>query len=97
MHKRSFFLIPFLLFFTKSIHSQAILSSNTKTDLKEIISLIQNKLPIPEKYPTLKIQNTQNYPETFISFVGKSTKSEFESLKNKGYWVSGFIAQRNSH
>ncbi|MFM7662066.1 MAG: S8 family serine peptidase, partial [Bacteroidota bacterium] len=89
---RNLFLIFISLFYVELALSQAILSATTKTDLQDIDRIVNNKLPIPDKYSTLNLSTSKKESKSYFSFVCKSDKFKFSELGSKGYWVSGFIA-----
>lgn len=89
---RNLFLIFTSLFYAEIIFSQAILSAATKTDLQDLERIVNNNLPIPDKYSTLNLSTSIKKSKSYFSFVCKSDDSKFSELRSKGYWVSGFIA-----
>ena len=89
---RKLFLIFTSLFLAEFAVSQAILSASTKTDLQDLERIVNNKLPIPDKYSTLNLSTSKAESKSYFSFVCKSDESKFSELRSKGYWVSGFIA-----
>ncbi|MBM3453039.1 MAG: T9SS type A sorting domain-containing protein [Bacteroidetes bacterium] len=91
MSSRILFLIFVCLFSIQLALSQAILSATSKSDLKDIDRIVNNKLPIPDKYSTLNLSTSKKESKSYFSFVCKSDKFKFSELVSKGYWVSGFI------
>ncbi|MFM7684160.1 MAG: hypothetical protein ACKO7P_15670, partial [Bacteroidota bacterium] len=89
---RNLFLIFISLFYAELALSQAILSATTKTDLQDLERIVNNNLPIPDKYSTLNLSTSKKESKSYFSFVCKSEENNFAILRSKCYWVSGFIA-----
>ena len=97
MLSRNFLLVLLCFFSAEFAFSQAILSSNTKTDLQELEAILQKNRSIPAKFPTLNLSTTPTESKTYFSFVCKAEEFKFAELRAKGYWVSGFIANDPSN
>jgi subtilisin family serine protease len=97
MLSRNFLLVLLCFFSAEIAFSQAILSSNTKTDLQELEAILQKNRSIPAKFPTLNLSTTPTESKTYFSFVCKAEEFKFAELRAKGYWVSGFIANNPSN
>lgn len=82
------------LFFISAIYqvvfSQASTSKNTETDIAELTTYIKNKLPIPEKFPVMKLYVSEGKTIDYISFVCRANSSKYYQLNSK-YFTSGFV------
>ncbi len=82
------------LFFISAIYqvvfSQASTSKNTETDIAELTTYIKDKLPIPEKFPVMKLYVSEGKTIDYISFVCRANSSKYYQLNSK-YFTSGFV------
>jgi minor extracellular serine protease Vpr len=88
---RNFFFLFLSLILVEIAFSQAILSATTKTDFQDLVRIVKNNHPIPEKYSTIQLSESKKEGNSYFSFVCKSEENIFSLLRSKGYWVSGFI------
>jgi len=70
--------------------SQASMSKNTEIDVAELLTYIKNHLPIPEKFPVMKLSISEGKSVNYISFLCRGTSSKYHQLKSS-YFTSGFV------
>ena len=90
MMSRLFISLFFFIAINKVVYSQASMSKNTETDIAELTTYIQSKLPIPNKFPLLKLSVSAGKTVNYISFVCRASSSKYHQLNSK-YFTSGFV------
>jgi hypothetical protein len=90
MRPRLFISLFFISAIYQVVFSQASTSKNTETDIAELTTYIKNKLPIPEKFPVMKLYVSEGKTVNYISFVCRGSSSKYHELNSK-YFTSGFV------
>ena len=90
MRPRLFISLFFISAIYQVVFSQASTSKNTETDIAELTTYIKNKLPMPEKFPVMKLYVSEGKTVNYISFVCRGSSSKYHELNSK-YFTSGFV------
>ena len=90
MLTRLFISLFFFSIIYQAAFSQARMSKNTETDIAELTTCIKNKLPIPNKFPLLKLSVIEGKTVNYISFVCRGSSTSYHQL-NSAYFTSGFV------
>ncbi len=87
---RLFISLFFFVATVQVVFSQASMSKNTETDIAELTRFIKSKLPIPTKFPLMKLYVSEGKTVDYISFVCRANSSKYYQLNSK-YFTSGFV------
>lgn len=90
MLTRLFISLFFFVATVQVVFSQASMSKNTETDVAELTRIIKSKLPIPTKFPLMKLYVSEGKTVDYISFVCRANSSKYYQLNSK-YFTSGFV------
>ncbi len=90
MLTRLFISLFFFVATVQVVFSQASMSKNTETDVAELTTCIKSKLPIPTKFPVMKLYVSEGKTVDYISFVCRANSSKYYQLNSK-YFTSGFV------
>ena len=90
MLTRLFISLFFFVATVQVVFSQVSMSKNTETDVAELTRCIKSKLPIPTKFPVMKLYVSEGKTVDYISFVCRANSSKYYQLNSK-YFTSGFV------